>query len=120
MVGNLFGNTDGSDEELEPAGSVSHVHTETDSWATVSFRGFSASVRQTELKRRQAELVALRDLDRPKALRKLPRPRLSRRPPMERQKRKLALKLSWPNSTLKRSLLFFRAGLLDFWHVMED
>ena len=52
---------------MEPADSVSKVGTETDSWATVSSRGSSASVRQIELKRKHAELAAMRDVEQAKA-----------------------------------------------------
>ena len=68
IVGNWFDNADENDEgEVEPAESVSQVCTETDSWATVSSRGFSASVRQIKLKRKRAELAAMRDLEQAKA-----------------------------------------------------
>ena len=68
MVVNLFGNADENDEgEVEPTDSVSQVGTETDSWATVPSRGSSASVRQIELKRKRAELAAMRDLEQAKA-----------------------------------------------------
>ena len=68
MVVNLFKNADENDEGVvEPADSVSQVGTETDSWATVSSRGSSASVRQIEFKRKRAELAAMRDLEQAKA-----------------------------------------------------
>ena len=65
MIVNLFGSAD--EREVEPADSVSQVCTETDSWATVSSRGSSASVRQIEFKRKRAELAAMRDLEQAKA-----------------------------------------------------
>ena len=68
MVVKLFGNADENDEgEVEPADSVSQVGTKTDSWATVSSRGSSTSVRQIELKRKRAELATMRDLEQAKA-----------------------------------------------------